>query len=289
MARARTKIAAAVIAKNDAPALARCLESIRGHIDSATIIDTGSTDATPNVIREHGWEPIKRPWIDFSHNRTEALQLAHQNADYALMLDADMTVEGRIPDNLTADAYMIRVLDNTGFSYRLPLLTRADIPWRYIGCTHEYLTADHPVVYENLDGFAVHHHCDGSRRPEKFQADAALLEQALTVDPRDSRSVFYLAQTHRDLVNIEQAIALYRRRLTLGGWDEELFYAHYQLGRLLCEHVDGWEGAAELLQACRERSHRAEPYRALAAWATSVADELPLPDDILFVHRGDYA
>ena len=74
------------------------------------IVDTGSTDDTLAVIRAMSIPAAmhlrQRPWINFAHNRTELLRLASPTADYLLLLDADYTVEGRLPQ-LTADAYSL--------------------------------------------------------------------------------------------------------------------------------------------------------------------------------------
>jgi glycosyltransferase involved in cell wall biosynthesis len=42
-----------MIVKNEAKAIRRCLDSVLPHIHSWVIMDTGSTDGTQNIIREH--------------------------------------------------------------------------------------------------------------------------------------------------------------------------------------------------------------------------------------------
>src|SRR5262245_60818994 len=82
-----------MIAKNEAPVIARCLASARPFIDHWIIVDTGSTDGTQQRVREclQGipGELHERPWRDFSHNRNQALELAGGAADYLLFIDAD--------------------------------------------------------------------------------------------------------------------------------------------------------------------------------------------------------
>jgi hypothetical protein len=48
--------------------------------------------------------------------------------------------------------------------------------------------------------------------------------------PEDSRAVFYLAQTCRDMGNLAQSMEWYERRAAMGGWDEEVWYSLYQVG-----------------------------------------------------------
>src|SRR5207244_2562906 len=82
---------------------------------------------------------VERPWVNFGHNRSEAFALARGTADWLLALDCDMTVEidpDFVPDP-AVDCYLIEMGDE-GFSWRLPLLLRGDLPWRSIGAVHEY-------------------------------------------------------------------------------------------------------------------------------------------------------
>lgn len=47
---------------------------------------------------------------------------------------------------------------------------------------------------------------------------------------RRTRYLFYLAQSWRDAGEPDKAIAAYIRRAAMGGWEEEVFYARYQVG-----------------------------------------------------------
>ena len=73
-----------MIVKNEAAVIARCLASVRPIIDYWVIVDTGSTDGTQDAIRaflaDLPGELHERPWRDFAHNRTEALDLARPHA-----------------------------------------------------------------------------------------------------------------------------------------------------------------------------------------------------------------
>ena len=89
-------IALAMIVRDEAEVIGRCIESVRERIDYWVICDTGSTDATREIVRDAlagvPGELHQRKWVDFGHNRTELLRLARGKADYLLLLDADMTV-----------------------------------------------------------------------------------------------------------------------------------------------------------------------------------------------------
>ena len=78
-------------------------------------------------------------------------------------------------------------------------LVRGDRRWWYEGVIHEYIATDGDFTQETLAAWAIEHHIDGSSRLGKLTRDAGLLKRALAEDPRNPRSVFYLAQTYRDL------------------------------------------------------------------------------------------
>ena len=291
-----------MIVRDEADVIERCIESALPLIDTWTICDTGSTDGTPELVeRVLAGVPgtlHRRRWRDFGHNRTELMELARGSADYLLLLDADMTLKsrGRLPE-LTADAYALRHLGE--LDYAVPRLVRGDRRWRFEGATHEFLAAADDVTEAPLTELVVEHHADGGAREDKLDRDTALLEAELERDPGNGRATFYLAQTRRDAGDIERAIELYRRRVELGGWDEEVFYAAFQAG-VLVARSDPLAGMRLLIDAAQRRPGRAEPLYELArmsrirGWYESAYGfakrglELPYPGDVLFVHRDVY-
>jgi tetratricopeptide (TPR) repeat protein len=299
-----TSICLCMIVRDEAAVIERCLQSVRGLIQTWVICDTGSTDRTRQLITDAlegiPGELHQCQWIDFGHNRTELMERAYGKADYLLLIDADMTVSYKQPHihTITADSYLLKHEENP--EYWIKRLVRGDRRWRFVGATHEYITTDGIDRTEKLDGILIHHHADGGTRPEKFQRDLGLLSGELERDPHDARAVFYLAQTYRDLGQLEEAIDLYRRRASMGGWDEEVFYSQYQVG-VLRERAGDHEGAlAALLEAWEIRPGRAEPLYELA-WMlrarrlhhpahmiTQRGLSIPIPDDTLFVHRWVY-
>lgn len=301
-ANGRQTIGLAMIVRDEAAVIERCLASVMPLIDHWTICDTGSKDRTAELIETSLSSLPGRlyhdDWRDFAHNRTLLMERAAGTADYLLLIDADMTVQP--PDtlpSLTADAYLLR--HGGDIDYVIPRLVRGDRKWRFEGPTHEYLATEGPMQSEILEALLIEHHGDGGMRREKLERDAQLLEARLDADPDDARSVFYLAQTERDRGNVRRAIELYARRVELDGWDEEVFYAAYQHGVLLA-HADPDAAVPLLLAAFEKRPTRAEPlyelarlsraaerYEAAHMFATRGL-ELPYPQDWLFVHRDVY-
>ncbi len=300
-----------MIVKNEAPVIRRCLESLRPFIDHWIIVDTGSTDGTQALVREHlkdlPGQLHERPWQDFAHNRSEALTLARAHGDYTLIIDADDTLD--LPADfrrptLRADAYTLDIHD-AGTRYRRPQLVRNSLPWRYQGVLHEYLVCEGAQPAEHLDIVMRRNH-DGARRrdPQTYRKDAAILEHALR-NERDpflaTRYTFYLAQSYRDCGAKQAAIAAYLRRAELGGWNQEVYYSLYQAARLKLELGDAPDEiialclrASDLVPSRAEALHCASQVcrnngrNQLGYEIASRGLDLPPPGDGLFVEPWIY-
>jgi tetratricopeptide (TPR) repeat protein len=81
-------ISLCMIVRNEARFLAAALESVRGVVDEICIVDTGSTDETPEIAARFGARVEHRTWCDdFAWARNEALAMATYR--WILVLDAD--------------------------------------------------------------------------------------------------------------------------------------------------------------------------------------------------------
>jgi glycosyltransferase involved in cell wall biosynthesis len=262
-----------MIVKNEAPVIRRCVESVRPLIDSWVVVDTGSTDGTQELIRDAlrdlPGELHERPWVNFAHNRTEALELARGRADYVLVIDADETIQladdFAMPE-LTADVYSVLVRYG-GYSYMRRQFLRDGKGWRYEGVLHEYATAPGPLKDEGLPGLTTVPRHDGARArdPLTYRRDALVLEQAHLDDPANARTVFYLAQSYKDAGDLELALRYYRKRTTLLGWDEEVWFSLYQVAQIKERMNAPWPEALEAyLAAYQFRPDRAGPLYRIA-------------------------
>ncbi len=281
-----------MIVRNEAAVIARCLDSVKDLVDYWTIVDTGSTDDTVKVIRQTmrgiPGNVHKRKWVNFGHNRTQALRLAKGTAQYLLQMDADYELvrQSALP-RLTADAYMVSF--EGPLDWRVPQLISGSKDWYYVGSAHEYLTCDEPYTKANLDAIVYRNHGDGAGMHTRSQRNLELLLK----DEMNERTVFYLAQTYKDLGDTPKAVQYYTKRIAMGGWDEEIFYSTWQKGLLS-------QDPAVLLDAWQLRPTRAEPLHSLAMlynrqgkhdlaylFATKGL-KTPYPPDILFVQRSIY-
>lgn len=293
-----------MIVKDEATVIERCLTSVRPFIDYWVIVDTGSTDDTAARIKAAmqglPGELHHRPWKNFGHNRSEALALARDKADYLFFIDADEQL-GALPGaafrSLVAPAYSMETRYGE-LSYDRVNLVSTALPWRWVGVLHEFLDAGEPVAQPRLPGLWIQVTPDWARSsdPLKFEKDAAVLEAALREEPDNARYVFYLAQSWRDAGHLQAALQQYDRRAEMGGWDEEAWYARLQAARMAdllgSPHN---EVITRYLDAHEARPSRAEPLLLLATYLRAreqwnsaylfacAASAMALPPDRLFV------
>lgn len=88
-----------MIVKNEAHNLARCLASVRSVVTEIIVVDTGSTDRTPDIATAFGAKVFEHPWTgDFSEARNVSLSRA--SGDEILVLDADEVIAAQDLDAL---------------------------------------------------------------------------------------------------------------------------------------------------------------------------------------------
>ena len=274
------------IVKNEAQVIDRMLDSVEDLFDSYTVVDTGSTDDTVEILRNRlpAGSVYERGWKDFSHNLNEALVLARNKSDWLLRVDADQTVE--YAPNFTAwlseqsleDGYNVQMVES-GTCWRLPRLLRGNLRWEFKEPTHEYLDTE-GRAFRDLAGLTIIHHADGGSRADKFKRDIALLSQG--VARSEARATFYTAECYRFLGDFENAFELYTLRSQMENtWEEEAWYAQYMAANcaIAMDHPDA---ADLLLAAYRRRPSRGEPLAALKRWCEAKKPAFPVAD-MLFV------
>lgn len=302
-----------MIVKNEASVVTRCLDSVLPYIHSWAILDTGSTDGTQDIIRNHlaglPGDLHERPWTDFGRARTQAIELAGTRADYLLFMDADdllVCPPGFAFPPLVADGYALRFLigdEGAEQTFLRACLVATRLSWSYKGVLHEGLDCPDSRVIHRLDGPVIRAATSFTRRgdQDRFHRDAQILEAALLDEPGNSRYVFYLAQTYWGAGRLEEALAAYLRRAVMGEWDEEVYCSLLQAA-VLMEQL-GRPDATVLqayLKAYQARPTRAEPLCALARFCRSRGDfilgmmfasqalAIPKPPDLLVLDEAVY-
>ena len=81
-------VSACLIVKDEEKFLSKCLTSLRDLVDEVVIGDTGSTDKSVQIAREHGTLVFEIPWKDnFAAARNAVIDRAR--GQWVLTIDAD--------------------------------------------------------------------------------------------------------------------------------------------------------------------------------------------------------
>ena len=70
------RLSACIITLNEQQNLPRLLASLRGIADEVIVVDSGSTDRTETIVREHGATFQFRKWTDYGEQKNHAASLA---------------------------------------------------------------------------------------------------------------------------------------------------------------------------------------------------------------------
>src|SRR5207244_5524724 len=181
-----------MIVRNEARRIVEVLTSYRPHIDAWTILDTGSTDGTQDLIRgELAGIPgalHEEPFVDFSTSRNRALELHGTATVFSIMPNGDVLQGGselraflETYKNDHSGADRVRVAPG---HYYHPLVMRTGHGWRYKWRTHE--CAMGPSVGPQIPGVTVlrdrGNRTDAEWR-QRWERDLVLLNQDRTDDP----------------------------------------------------------------------------------------------------------
>jgi glycosyltransferase involved in cell wall biosynthesis len=93
-------LAVAIIAKNEAHNLPRCLASVRGWVQEIVVVLNDTTDASDAIAREAGATVHHRPWQGYRDTKNAATDLTH--APWVLSLDADEEVSPALRNDIIA-------------------------------------------------------------------------------------------------------------------------------------------------------------------------------------------
>jgi len=229
-----------MIVKNESKIITRLFDSVSSVIDSYCICDTGSTDDTIKIIKEYfdkkniPGKVVSEPFKNFCHNRNFALQSCLKMSDYVLLLDADMIFEVKNFQKSvlnSADSFYI-LQGNDSFYYQNMRIVKNNGLYKYVGVTHEYIDTPPNNTTNSFEKSTlfINDIGDGGAKNDKFVRDIRLLLDGIKEEPNNVRYYFYLANSYHDCGRFGEAINVYKKRIELGGWIEEVWYSYYRIG-----------------------------------------------------------
>jgi glycosyltransferase involved in cell wall biosynthesis len=119
-------ISGVVICLNEADRIGRCLESL-AFCDEIVVVDSGSSDETPGVVRRYTERLIEQPFLGYVKQKNFALERAKH--DWVICLDADEALSPELRESVLA---AISRGDDRVSGYELDRVTH------YLGVWHEH-------------------------------------------------------------------------------------------------------------------------------------------------------
>jgi len=303
-----------MIVKNESKIITRLLVSVLPIIDTYCICDTGSTDNTIEVIETFfsnnniNGKIVTEPFKNFSYNRNFALNECLGMSDYILFLDADMVLDVKNfykGSLLEYDSFTI-LQGSEDFYFQNIRIVKNNGLYSYVGVTHEYINTppNNKSCFITKDQLFIKDIGDGGSKSNKFDRDIVLLTQGIKDDPKNDRYHFYLANSYYDSGKYEKAIEYYKKRIELGGWEQEIWYSYYRIGHsymnmnnmseAICTWMEGYdflptrlEGLYEILKHYRFISKH-KLAKMFYEMAKKILDENHYIDNYLFLNADVY-
>ena len=253
------------------------LESNIPYIDEWTILDTGSTDNTINIINEvlknKKGKLYEEPFINFRDSRNRCLELAGQNCKFIIMLDDTYILKGNVRSFLElirgdqfADSYNIFV-NSKDTIYGSNRLLKSDRQLKYIYKIHEIIQNDNNIVVQcpkhEIFIEDISNEYMVKRTMNRKQSDLKLLHEILDEQPNIPRTLFYITQTYCELQMWDLAFEYANKRINhpIKGYEEEITECHLIMGNI-AESIYkwDWEKCEELYIKCYNHDPtRADP------------------------------
>jgi len=228
MSPTRPALSLCMIVRNEAAMLPGCLDSVADLADEMIVVDTGSTDETPQIAKSRGARVFHREWRDdFAEARNASL--APARGEWILWLDADERLDPgehcRVRRAMAAKgilAYLVPIVSATPTGTHVThghRLFRNDRRIRFSGRVHEQISpsisrSDGKIARADFSIVHLGYNLPVHRLQEKYERNRRLLDRAIAENPQDAYMRFSMAQTWLFLGDRESAEA--ELRIALG-------------------------------------------------------------------------
>lgn len=237
-----------MIVKNSGDILKYCLEQNKQFIDHWTILDTGSTDNTKEIIKDilkdkPGNLYCDNEFINFSDARNKCLNLSSKTCKYQIILDDSYVIQNgyklrqiltntkKICYSMIIANYHNNYLHNSYSSIRI-IKTSEMLRYKYR--VHEHIVVEEKKVFyiDENDAFIndIETTEHKNRSVSRYIKDIQFLLKDHNDYPYDPRVIYYLAKTYYNMENYKKTIEFYSKLNKLNNLHKEYYFvADYEL------------------------------------------------------------
>jgi len=259
-----------IMVKNAGPQFEDMLKKNMHLIDRWTILDTGSTDFTVDIIKRtlvgnKKGQLYQEPFINFKDSRNRLLELAGETCKYTLMLDDTYIIEGKLREFLNtvrgdqfSDSFTLYIKsDDVEYGSNRVLIT--DRKLKYIHKIHEVITPKNNinVVIPMSAAYILDGRFDymEKRTMDRKKLDLKLLQEEIDEDPENPRSYYYMGQTYNLLEEYQLAFDYFLKRMNCKreGFIQEKIDAVFEAARIANFKINKpWHECEELYMKAYE-------------------------------------
>jgi predicted O-methyltransferase YrrM len=238
-----------IMVKNGGPQFEDMLNANIHLIDKWTILDTGSTDNTIEIInkvlvgKKQG-ELYQEPFINFRDSRNRCLDLAGKSCKFILTLDDTYIIKNdlrKFLDTVRGDQFSdsFSLYINSGDSeYGSNRVIKSYTDLRYKHRIHEVINDkdNNNVFVPKQHAYILDERFDymEERTNKRKELDLKFLEEEVEENPMEPRTYYYFAQTYKCMGNSEMAYKYYLKRaeFTNSGFIQERVDAVFEAARI---------------------------------------------------------
>jgi Glycosyltransferases involved in cell wall biogenesis len=226
LTQAKKKLSLTMIVKDEENWISRCLDSVKDLVDEIVIVDTGSSDKTPEICRSYKAQVFSFSWNDnFAEARNFGLDKV--TGDWVLWLDADEEAARENRNELLNKMNMLftdfdvltvplinfygdQVDPDQVVQLAQPRIFRNGCGFRFENKIHEWLNISTAYEQERVGflGLKIYHYgylnsqVEGK---EKYKRNVDLLLKELEKDEDHAWTHYYLATEFYRIRNFEKA------------------------------------------------------------------------------------
>jgi len=257
-----------IMVKNGGPQFEKMLLDNMPFFDRWTILDTGSTDDTIEIINrvlvgKKKGQLFQEPFINFRDSRNRCLELAGKTCKFITMLDDTYVIEGKLREFLNevrgdqrSNSFTLYIKsDDTIYGSNRIIKSKSEL--RYVHRIHEVISDKNniniviPKEISLIDDRRFDYM--EKRTMERKQLDLKLLFEEVEENPHDPRAYYYLAQTYNLLEDYEKSFYYFTKRaeFTNSGFVQERVDALFESARIANFKLNKpWSECEELYNKC---------------------------------------